>query len=296
MYELTILTPSYNRADLLPRVYQSLTKQTNFDFQWLVVDDGSTDNTSDVMKDLQKKEKRFKITYVYKINGGKHTALNYSHSYIEGKYVMVLDSDDFIKDNGVETVISACLKIKNPSDIGWLAFLRGDSETTTPDPSYKRDWGFINYIDYLNEGRKGEACDVYLTEVFKKYPYPEIPGETFVSESYLNIQAAIYGYYNMITINEIVQITKYLPGGLTDQGRKLQLMSPIGNAELWRHVQQRPFSFKIQTKATWLYTTYSLFGGKKIVEIVANSINKWKTSINLPFSYAIYLIWRKKYF
>ena len=102
---LTIITPTYNRADCLPLCWRSLCAQTVFDFQWLIVDDGSTDDTAAVVRDLQARTDRFSIDYVSKPNGGKHTALNASHPHIRGEYVTVLDSDDTLTPDAVETIL-----------------------------------------------------------------------------------------------------------------------------------------------------------------------------------------------
>lgn len=297
MSNVTIVTPTYNRAELLPRVYESLVTQTEQTFQWLIIDDGSTDETETVIADLQKKHTApFKITYQKKSNGGKHSALNHSHSFIESDYVVVLDSDDYMQKNGVQHIMEAYNKVNATDRIGWIAFLRGISDDSSRDSLYKKNGEVTNYIQYMNEGRKGEACDVYLTEVFRAFPYPEIVGEKFVSESYLNIQAAVYGNYNMITLNQVIQIAEYLDEGLTSQGRRLQLKSPKGHAELWRHVAKPPFTLKLRLKGTWLYIAYSFFAKEKTSTIVNNSLGKAFTFFNIPFGYAIYHVWKKQYF
>lgn len=298
MSKVTFLTPTFNRASYLPRLYESLCAQTNHAFQWLIIDDGSTDETELVVAQLKENHiLPFEITYRKKENGGKHTALNAAHPYIHSPYVMVLDSDDFLPSNGVD-LISEAQDTYNQGkrQTGWFAFLKGDTPETTKDPLYTQDGERTDYITYMNNGRKGEAGDVYLTELFIAYPYPEVPGEKFVSESYLNIQAAVYGNYDMVTINKVIQVTEYLDEGLTSLGRKLQLLSPAGNAELWRHVAQPPFSWKLRLKGAWLYIAYSFFAGKKATRIVKESLAKSFTFFNLPFGYGLYRFWKKQYF
>lgn len=295
---VTLLTPTFNRASYLPRLYESLCNQTNYSFQWLIIDDGSSDGTEHIVAQLEENHVLpFEITYRKKKNGGKHTALNAAHAFIHSEYIMVLDSDDHLPSNGVDLILEAQKMYNQDSTkTGWFAFLKGDSPETTKDPFYNKDGERTNYVSYMNEGRKGEAGDVYLTEVFTSYPYPEVPGEKFVSESYLNIQAAVYGNYDMVTINKVIQVTEYLDEGLTSLGRKLQLLSPAGNSELWRHVAQSPFSLKLRFKGTWLYISYSFFAGKKARTIVKDSLAKPLTFFNLPFGYILYRIWKKQYF
>ena len=100
---LTVFKPTYNRAHTLPRTYESLCRQSCKDFLWLIIDDGSNDRTFDFVSDFQKQSSElFPIYYIKKENGGKHTAINRSHSYIHGKYCFVLDSDDIIIPTAVE--------------------------------------------------------------------------------------------------------------------------------------------------------------------------------------------------
>src|SRR3954466_3782814 len=100
-YTYTVFTPSYNRAHLLPRVYESLEKQTFRDFEWLVVDDGSKDNTAQVIKELAAKAS-FPVRYVAKPNGGKPTAVNRGAQEAQGRLITILDSDDWFKPEALE--------------------------------------------------------------------------------------------------------------------------------------------------------------------------------------------------
>ena len=123
MPTVSIITPAYNRADLLPRCFESLQKQTCKDFEWLVIDDGSTDNTSEVIERFKQTEDAFPIRYVWKRNGGKHTALNLSHSMISGSFCFVLDSDDILIPTAIEEIISAWDQWKLDGEVGRIVFL-----------------------------------------------------------------------------------------------------------------------------------------------------------------------------
>lgn len=102
---LTILTPTYNRGEYLERVYNSLVAQTDQNFEWLLIDDGSTDNTEEVVRKLAKKnEHAFSFRCYFKPNGGKHTALNYGARYAAGDIVLILDSDDYLTSDAVASV------------------------------------------------------------------------------------------------------------------------------------------------------------------------------------------------
>ena len=101
MKTITVFTPAYNRAHTLRRAFNSLKAQTCKDFEWLIIDDGSTDGTSELVERLQE-EADFPIRYYWKENGGRHTAVNYSYQFLQTKYVVTLDSDDELTPNAVE--------------------------------------------------------------------------------------------------------------------------------------------------------------------------------------------------
>ena len=109
MESVTVLTPTYNRGHLLGKLYDSLCRQTDKSFQWLIIDDGSVDNTEDVVKNFCAMNV-LSIEYHKKNNGGKHTALNYSHSYIKGGYVVIVDSDDYLLPCAIEEIRRAWFK------------------------------------------------------------------------------------------------------------------------------------------------------------------------------------------
>lgn len=116
---ITILTPTYNRAKLLQLCFDSLCAQTDFDFEWLIVDDGSTDNTEEVVNGFL--TDKFPVQYVKKQNGGKHTALNAAHPYINGQYVLILDSDDTLTADAVERIKRAWAGKENDRSVArWL--------------------------------------------------------------------------------------------------------------------------------------------------------------------------------
>ena len=178
---LTIVTTTYNRGDLLQRCFQSLKEQTCKNFQWLVVDDGSTDNTEEILSKL-KQEANFEIVYVKKKNGGKHTALNASHSYINGEFVTVVDSDDYLVKTAVEEILNTWKLYRNNEQVGMVIFLKGFSETQ-PICTGGKDFEIVDTVTTKRVGNTGRDCfDVFKSELFVKYPFPEYEGEKFIGE------------------------------------------------------------------------------------------------------------------
>ena len=113
-YLITVFTPTYNRADLLPHLFNSLRHQTYSDFEWVIVDDGSTDNTQEVVNDmLCDNDNQFSINYIRKENHGKHTAINMGVRHAKGELFMIVDSDDMLPDKALEIVADEYQYIKN---------------------------------------------------------------------------------------------------------------------------------------------------------------------------------------
>ncbi|HRM26316.1 MAG TPA: glycosyltransferase family A protein, partial [Clostridia bacterium] len=183
MLFLSIITPTYNRANLLSACYASLCQQTDLDFEWIVVDDGSTDDTEAVVRSFQTES--FPVFYRKKNNGGKHTALNAAHDLIHGKYVLLLDSDDTLTPDAVASIKMEWGKWENDEAVGIVTFLRG---STVNDPKcIVHDWG--KPVDIMRYRRtcihSNDCCEVIRTELFKKYPFPVFEDERFLAEGAL---------------------------------------------------------------------------------------------------------------
>lgn len=174
---LSIVTPTYNRAALLRRCYMSLYAQTCRDFEWIVVDDGSDDDTEKVMREITDECELFGISYIKKQNGGKHTALNAAHGSIRGRFVLILDSDDTLTDTAVAQISEAWRMYDSNSEVGIVTFLKGRS---ADDPNcVVSDWNVP--VDIMRYKRtcihSSDCCEVIRTELFKQYPFPVFEGE-----------------------------------------------------------------------------------------------------------------------
>ena len=223
----TVFTPAYNRGYIIGKLYDSLKRQTFKNFEWLVVDDGSTDNTEKLFTKWINEEKRFKITYVKQENGGKHRAINKGLTIAGGKMFFIVDSDDYLTDDALEKVYKAEKTIKNSIDFAGISFNKEYENKAVIGGSLSKD-----YIDALNSDRSyyhidGDRSEVYYTDVLKKYPFPEIEGEKFISESVV---------YNRISkdclklrwFNDEIYVCDYLEDGLTNQGLTLFKKNPRG--------------------------------------------------------------------
>ncbi|RTY92294.1 glycosyltransferase family A protein [Flavobacterium sp. GT3R68] len=212
MKTLTVFTPTYNRAYCLNQVYESLLRQTSTNFIWLIIDDGSTDNTRELVQSWIN-ESKIEIQYCYKENGGMHTGHNKAYELIKTEFNVCIDSDDFMPDNAVETIVKETqdLSQEYAGIIGLDADKNGNI-IGTKIPSQLTHCK-LNEL-YTKYGVQGDKKLVYRTDVVKKYPaYPEFRGEKFVPLDYkcLLIDQA----YDLKPVNEVFCIVEYQPDGST---------------------------------------------------------------------------------
>ena len=289
---LTIITPTYNRGGFLERIYACLLKQTCGDFEWIVVDDGSTDNTHEELEKLQNRSDRsFNMEFYLKSNGGKHTALNYALPYIKGELSLILDSDDLLTEDAVETVLSVWQKYKNDDKICGLSFLRGKSAEQGL-ASFPKDEFRSNHIDFrINKNIKGDCCEVLRSDILKEYPFPVFEGEKFVGENVLWVRIALK--YDTIYIKKVIYLCEYLEGGLTKSGRKLRINNPLGGMESSRVELNKRINLKRRIKSAILYSCYGFKAGKKRREILKTSGHAFLVCLCMPFGRYFYKRWSK---
>lgn len=288
---LTIITPTYNRANLLLSCFLSLCKQTDFSFEWIIVDDGSTDNTEDVVNEFSTTS--FPIKYIKKINGGKHTALNASHSYINGEYVLILDSDDTLTYDAVYSIKNEVEIWSQNSAVGVLTFLRANtnSQTFCTVKDYNMPVDLMSYP--RNSILGNDCCEVVKADLFKKYPFPVFENEKFLAEGFL--WSNISYDSKCVYINKAIYICEYLDGGLTNAGRLLRIKNPMGgmcNAKAYMAAKN---PIKVRIKNAVLYVCYGIFAKKSYLDILKETSYKLLTLLCFPLGILIYIIWSKKY-
>lgn len=278
---LTILTPTYNRAKYLQRCYESLSLQTRWDFEWLIVDDGSTDDTEKVVNEcLSDKVKRFDIVYVKKTNGGKHTALNFAMKFVKGEIILILDSDDYLLPFAVDEVIKTWEKYRGDKQICGMSFLRGKS-STEPLVIFPNEVERSNHIDFrINKKLNGDCCEVIRTDVMKEFPFPEFAGEKFLGENYLWVKVALK--YDTVYVNKIIYISEYLEGGLTKSGRAFRMKNPQGGMKSTQVELNRRICLSRRIKSAILYSCYGFSAKMRIKDIIISSGHPFLVTLFLP--------------
>lgn len=240
--KLTIFTPAYNRANTLPRTYESLCLQNCKDFIWLVVDDGSQDNTAELVRKWQCNDNGFEIRYVYKENGGMHTAHNTAYELIDTELNTCIDSDDKLALGAVEKILHKWEQVKNRGYAGIIA-LDADFDGSVIGRGFPDGMTDTTVIGYYAAGGSGDKKLIYRTDIIKQYPaYPVFEGEKYVALSYK--YRLIDQDYRMAVLNEIVCNVEYQPDGSTGTMWRQYLRNPKGWA-FWRKIQmQYPVSQK----------------------------------------------------
>lgn len=220
---LTIFTPAYNRAKTLPRLYESLLAQTNYDFEWLIVDDGSMDHTGQMVQTFTG-EGLFPVRYFYKENGGKHTAYNAALEIAAGDWFFCVDSDDYLTPTAVGTLVSAAARLQENQGI--IAYKENLAGKRMSD-KFPNALQFSRMNELAIKHRcTGEFSLIFPTKLARKYPFPIFKGERFVTESV--IYDRIDRECEMLLLPETVTICEYLADGYTRSFDQLMGSSPSG--------------------------------------------------------------------
>jgi glycosyltransferase involved in cell wall biosynthesis len=248
-YRITVFTPTYNRAYTLPNLYSSLINQTVFDFEWLIVDDGSTDNTESIVSQWLKAESPFPIRYYKKENGGKHRAINFALSKSVGELFFIVDSDDCLTDVAIEMLINVCNTLPQKSEktyagiAGCKGYHNGQLIGTTFN-GYMLD---CLATEWAKHGVDGDKAEAFFTEVLREYPFPEFEDEKFVTEAAVWDRMAMDGYL-LRYFNEVIYLCEYLEDGLTNQGLDLYYRNPQGYGYYLRQARKAgKFPANVQT-------------------------------------------------
>lgn len=266
---LTILTPAYNRKDELVRLYHSLLKQTNKNFKWLIVDDGSTDDTEAYINSILQSE--FDIKYVHKENGGKHTALNYGIAQIDTELTFIVDSDDYLTEDAVEIIYQYYKKYHGNSNISGYAFLRCFPNGDINGKKFHKDEWIASYIESRvnSHDTNSDKSEVYFTRCLKEFPFPEYSGEKFLGEDIVWCRMA--RKYQMVHINKAIYIGNYQEDGLTQNRRRNNIASPLGCMNRSAEFLKKDINIMYRLKNGIQYVVYGKFAGYKVRNLMKES-------------------------
>ena len=280
----TVFTPTYNRAYILPALYESLRHQTIKNFEWLIIDDGSTDDTESLVNSWGSNDNGFIIRYYKKENGGKPRAINFGIQKAYGDFFFMVDSDDHLLPDAVEKMTLWVSEIQDdPSFIG-VGAAKG-----YPDKTYLKGLppkiNANGYVDATNLERAkynldADMCEAYRTKVFREFPMAEWPGEKFAPEQIALNEIALHGY-KLRWHKDIIYICDYLQDGLTKGSDRLLKQNPMGYAMMYNHMLKYGYSPKKNFHCACQVIAYSVYG--KHPEYLLCTNRPLYTLLALPF-------------
>lgn len=280
---ITVFTPAYNRAYTLHLCYESLLRQTSKNFKWLIIDDGSTDNTRELVNSWIKKDNGFQIVYIYKENGGMHTAHNTAYENIDTELNVCIDSDDYMTDDAIEKIVDKWNTYKNEKYAGIVALdIYNNGEIIGKKLPNQQS---IKLCDYYSNGGKGDKKLIYRTEVINKYPqYPVFEGEKYVSLGYKYL--LIDQDYDLLIMNEPVCVVEYMEDGSSRNMYKQYLKNPKGFAFLRKVHMKYDKTFKRKFITCVHYVSSSFISKNK--SFIKESPSKLMTVLAIPFGFILY--------
>ena len=232
MVTVTVFTPTYNRAYCLHKGYEALCRQTIKDFKWIIVDDGSTDNTKELVESWKAADNGFEIQYIYKENGGMYTGYNVAIAAADTELCVCVDSDDYLTDDALEKAINHWKKYGNETYAGVIGLDCYESGEIIGDkfPEQKS----INLIDLLFEKypiHNGDRKNFVRTDLYKSVaPMKEFEGEKDFNPHFMHIQ--ISKKYDFLVLNEKMCVVEYQPDGMSNTILKQYLRSPRSFREM----------------------------------------------------------------
>jgi len=279
---LTIFTPTYNRSYILSNLYESLTRQDCKDFEWVIVDDGSNDNTRELVESF-KKQNKINIRYYYQLNSGKSQAHNLGVEKTKTELFVCVDSDDFLLDGAVREILTSWDSIQDETVIGIVAnrIFPDNSKITDVKEELIQNTSTLRHA-YYSGLLSGDTCLVYSSVYMKKVRFPSFQNEKFVPESYLYDQLDQLG--KMYFCNKDIYVTKYLVDGYTKNMSKLIYDNPKGYL---CYIEQRislDENCKMKIGNIIRYISVAIISSNQLIE----KNNKLLSIICIPAGYYLY--------
>lgn len=281
---LTIFTPAYNRAYTLHLGYEALLRQTSKDFEWLIIDDGSSDNTRELVESWIA-ENKIPIRYHYQENQGMHGAHNTAYRLINTELNTCIDSDDYMPDDAVEKIIAFWRKYGSKQVAG-IVGLDADFEGKLIGTPFKENNVPIRLSHFYNQGGKGDKKYVYRSDIICNYPeYPIFQGEKYVSLGYK--YELIEQDYPVLAMNEVLVNVEYRPDGSSMNMFRQYIKNPQGFAFIRKSSMQLAPTAKRRFMEAIHYVSSSLILKNK--RFLQESPRKLLTLCAIPFGIAWYL-------
>lgn len=258
---ITIFTPAYNRAHLLPRLYESIEAQSCKDFEWVVVDDGSKDNTREVVEEYMARAS-FPVRYFYQENGGKHRAINRGVKEAKGELFFIADNDDWLPVTAVEVVVKEFEAVKSDDSFAGVCGLDAYEDGRIVGSGMLCDVLDCTAHEIRYQYNvTGDMKEVFRTSVMRQFPFPDIEGERFCPEALVWNRIAMK--YKLRYINIPIYIAEYQPDGLTANIMRVRHFSPLASMATYAELSHAPVPLAVRLKSTinyWRFTPWRYYG------------------------------------
>ncbi len=287
---ITVFTPAYNRGNLIHNLYESLLRQTCKNFKWLIIDDGSTDGTCDVIQPWID-EAKIEICYVYKENGGLHTGYNKAIELMDTELSVCIDSDDWMPDNAIERILSVWDRVKRDDIAGLIGLDFASDGSIIGD--HLPNGQVIDPIDLLaSKTNRGDKKYVVRTDLYKKVaPMPVYKGEKNFNPHYMILKLS--AEYQFVAMDAPLCIVDYQPDGMSANIYNQYLNSPKSFAELRRLIMSLPrVPFGYLCKTAIHYVSSSILAKNK--HFIRESPKKFLTTLAIPFGWLLTIYIRRR--
>lgn len=276
--KLTYFTPTYNREKLLPKLYECLANQTNNNFSWLIVDDGSVDNTKHLVRTWQK-EKKVNIEYIFKENGGKNSAMEVAFAKCNTEFICIVDSDDFLTEDATD-IIYNYMEFCDDSIAG-IVGRRAHYDKTPFNNSWCEKCESLYFKELSTQYNYNEdTCLVFKTKIVKNYHFPKIQGEKFITESVFYNQ--FMHDYKLLAIPECIYLAEYQEVGYTSQGINLFFKNPRG----YLYALKQNFYYDLKSKKSLKHILFDVayfYAWKSVLKIKDDF--KFDYKIKFPYNF-----------
>jgi len=289
---VTVLTATFNRADRLPRLYESLINQSDSFFIWMVIDDGSEDETN-LLIEKWNIEGHLEIRYINQTNQGKHKAINKAMAYIDTTLVIIVDSDDLLTHDAIETIRDDWDTHINKNIIG-LMYLKSSYTDELIGDEFLIDYEVTTYEKARWDERiRGDKAEVWFSNELRKTPFPEISDEKFFSEQFAYI--AMSGVGKVLARNKIIYKCEYLSDGLSKRIRELQYRNPKGTVLNAIAISNSRYGFVRRIKSYVQIVAFSLVANQNIFSNLDSAKYSIIWVLLLPLGVLYYFQLEKKY-
>lgn len=282
---LSVFTPTYNRAHTLERLYNSLKAQTNKDIEWIIVDDGSSDNSEELIKSFIS-ESLIDIRYIKQKNAGKHIAINRGVELARGELFFIVDSDDELHNRAVELILKQYEFIRDDDSFAGVCGLKAyfSGEKVGGEASFEvLDCTSLDFRFIYKQ--KGDMAEVFKTKILRNYPFPFFPNEKFCPE--LLVWTRIAEKFKLRYFAEKIYFCEYLADGLTAKITKIRMTSPEATLLCYSELSKSRIPFLQKIKAYLNFWRFSFCSKRRLISQIKD-INPFSLLV-LPISYLLHL-------